>query len=99
MQLTEQHIIDKNHKYWKECDKLALASKNLYNLALYTQRQYFFDNKKYISYVAMCHNLTDTEQFKTLPANVAQQTLRLLDKNFKSFFRLLKLKLAGKYDK
>ena len=37
--------------------------------------------------------------YRTLPAKVAQHTQMLVDRNFKSFFELLKLKGQGKYNK
>jgi len=30
MQLVEQHIIKKQHPFYKECDELCFKSKNLY---------------------------------------------------------------------
>ena len=49
MQLVEQHIIKKSNHLYKELDKMCLLSKNLYNQSLYRVRQYYFENKKYMS--------------------------------------------------
>ena len=35
---------------------------------------------------------TNNNDYKALPANVSQETLKLVDKNFKSFFKLLNKK-------
>lgn len=40
---VEKHEININHKYYKECDDLCFRSKNLYNTALYTIRQNYFN--------------------------------------------------------
>ena len=50
MQLVEQHIIKKSNPLYKELDKMCLLSKNLYNQSLYRVRQYYFENKKYLTY-------------------------------------------------
>jgi len=101
MQLVEQHIINNNHKYFNECNKLSSLSKNLYNSALYFVRQHFFKNNQYINYYGVNRNFIDNNQidYIELPRKVSNQTLMLVDKSFKSFFSLLKKKNIGKYNK
>jgi len=90
MILIEKHIINNSHKFYYECDELSFKSKNLYNQALYNVRQYYFENKKYLSYVKNFHVTKTMESYKELPRKVSNQTLKLVDQNFKSFFGLLK---------
>ena len=86
MQLVEKHIIKKTNKYFKEIDKSAFASKNLYNAANYIIRQEFFATGHYLNYNNLDKKLQNTEQYKELPAKVSQQVLTNLDNNWKSFF-------------
>ncbi|MEQ6358846.1 transposase, partial [Thermoanaerobacter thermohydrosulfuricus] len=72
------------------CDKICFAAKNLYNYANYITRQEFINNKKWIRYRKLNKMLKEHETYKNLPAQTAQQTLRLLDRNWKSFFRAMK---------
>jgi putative transposase len=99
LQLVEQHIIDKNHKYFAECDNLCFLSKNLYNIALYTIKNHYEEFKEYLNYNALdkIFNSTNQANYRALIANCSQQILKLLDKNFKSFFELKKStkKLTG----
>ena len=90
MRLVEKHHIKENHKYFKECDELSFKSKNLYNFANYIVRQEFINNKKYIGVFEIQKMIQTTFDYKNLPAKVSQQTLRLLDKNWKSFFKSIK---------
>jgi putative transposase len=92
MILTERHIIKKAHVYYDECDGLCFASKNLYNQGLFNVRKYYFDNAKYLGYVSNFHVTKVQESYKGLPAKVSNQTLKGVDRNFKSFFALLKNK-------
>jgi len=92
MILSERHIINSNHQFFDECDILCFKSKNLYNQSLYNVRQYFFENKKYLSFVDNFHLSKKTDSYKELPAKVSNQTLKMVDKNFKSFFGSLKNK-------
>jgi len=97
MYLTERHIIKNN----KELDELCFNSKNLYNKALYTIRQHYFNTKGYLNYYEVNRLMVDSkdEDYYVLPTKVSKQTLMVLDRNFKSFFALLKKKQSGNYDK
>lgn len=97
MYLTEKHIINKNHSFYNECDLLCFKSKNLYNQALYNVRQYFFENNKYLNYYKNFHITKQQESYIQLPRKVSNQTLKMVDRNFKSFFSLLKLKNKNQY--
>lgn len=90
MYLIEKHIINSSHSFYKECDELCFKSKNIYNQALYNVRKYYFDNKKYLNYYSNYHITKEQECYNYLPSNVFCQTVRLVDRNFKSFFSLIK---------
>lgn len=85
MQLVERHVIRKNNSFFEECDKLCFASKNLYNRANYLVRQSFIHNNNYLSYNTIQKQLQNELCYKALPAKVSQQTLKLLENNWKSF--------------
>jgi putative transposase len=88
MQLVEQHIIKKSNIFYKECDKLCFAAKNLYNSCLYTIRQEFLHRKT--NNLFQLHSLMkDTEQYRALPAKVSSAVLISVNLNFKSFFASL----------
>ena len=101
MRLVEQHIIKSNNEYYKDLKELCRKSKNLYNTTLYYIRQHFFETKSYLPYVQIDKIFKDTNNvdYRSLPSQTAQQTMRIVDSNFKSFFRLLKMKQNGKYNK
>lgn len=94
MILTERHIIKKTNPLYSELDNLCFLSKNLYNSALYTVRQYYFENKKYLSWVNINNNFVKNKQvdYYALPCKVSQQTLKMVDQNMKSFFNAIKAK-------
>ena len=94
MILTERHIIKKTNPLYSELDNLCFFSKNLYNSALYTVRQYYFENKKYLSWVNINNNFVKDKQvdYYALPCKVSQQTLKMVDQNMKSFFNAIKAK-------
>ena len=91
MRLTERHTIRKGHKYYEVLDQEAYKSKNLYNATLYAVRQHFFEHKSYLSYYSLQHVFQTEHQqdYYALPAKVAQQTMKKVDCNFKSFFKAL----------
>lgn len=99
MKLVEQHIIKKNNSNYNELDNLCFLSKNLYNSTLYSIRQHYFNTKKYLNVYENINNFTRNKQqdYVKLPAKVSQQIMLIADKNFKSFFKLLKNKQNGSY--
>jgi len=83
---TEQIWIKGDEKLQKLCH----ISKNLYNEANYIVRQEFFKTGKRIGYNKLNKLLKKSENYRALPAQTAQQILRALDRNWKSFFNAMK---------
>ncbi|MFX1285340.1 MAG: RNA-guided endonuclease InsQ/TnpB family protein [Promethearchaeota archaeon] len=69
---------------------LCHLSKNLYNERNYLIRQEFFNHSKWIRYNSLYHLLKTSDNYHQLPAQTAQQVLKILDKNWKSFFIAIK---------
>ena len=83
----EQQIIRKSHPLWNTIDKMCFNAKNLYNYANYIIRQEYLKSKTYIPYKEMNFNLKTHQQYKDCMSQPANCVLRLLDKNWKSFFK------------
>lgn len=64
-------------------------SKNLYNQANYLIKQEM-KNKKWLRYKELYELLKNTDSYKKLPSQTAQQILKLIDKNWKSYFTAIK---------
>ncbi len=77
--------------------ELCHLSKNLFNVGLYTVRQYFFTEGKYLSYESNYHLCKENENYQLLATDCGQQTLKYVDRCFKIFFKLLSLKKEGTY--
>ncbi len=86
MQLVEKHTISQTDARFELIDRAAFASKNLYNAALYEIRQHFIFCGKYLNYNQMDKLMQKHEAYRALPRKVSQQVLKLLDKNWQSFF-------------
>src|SRR5258708_26474532 len=89
MQLVEQLVIKKTDPRYSAIDAACFASKNLYNAALYELRQAFIHDGVYLSYPTMDKRMQSHEAYKALPAKVAQQVVKLLDKNWQAFFKAI----------
>ena len=83
---TEQIWLNPN----KTLSRLCHLSKNLYNEGNYQIRQEFFNRGKWIRYNSLYHLLKTSTNYHLLPAQTAQQVLKLLDRNWTSFFRAIK---------
>ena len=99
MYLTlKQQVKHLSKKEFRNLKYLSHIAKNLTNEAIYNIRQYYFKNKKYLSYNENYKILKNSENYKKLNSNMAQQILKEVDGSFKSFFGLLKLAKNGQYN-
>ncbi len=87
---VEQHIIKPSSEFGEFIDLYCLKSKNLYNYANYIIRQEFIKHNKWIKYNELFQLVKESEAYKDLGSNIGQGTLRMLDKNWKSFFVTIK---------
>ncbi len=85
MRLVERHIIQPNHRFYQEIDRLCFESKNLYNYANYLIRQSFIFEQTYLNYNSIQKIGQGSTPYQALPAKVSQQVLMVLSKNWKSF--------------
>lgn len=96
LQTTKVHI-DQNNTNYGILYNLCYHAARMYNVGLYSVRQHFFNTTKYLSYYENYHLCKENENYKLLLTDTGQQILRLVDRDMKSFFHLLKLKQQGKY--
>lgn len=89
-QKVEQVVIRKNHPKYKIIDEMCRKSKDLYNYANYIIRQEFINNGEYIKYRNLNKSLKTHQQYKDVMSQPANCVLRVLDKNWKSFFVSIK---------
>ena len=94
MRQVEKHLIKKSHPCYHLLKEFCVKSRKLYNHANYLVRQRFIAEDYWIRYGELDKTLKADVQYpdyKNMPtAQSAQQILRLLDKNWKSFFKAIK---------
>lgn len=82
---------------FKALQEMCRLSKNLYNVGLYQIRQFFFSENKFLRYESNYHQCKTNENYKLLNTDIAQQTLKVVDRSFRSFFNLIKKAKSGNY--
>ena len=91
---VEKHIIKSNNKYYKILDEFCFKSKNIYNFENYHIRKTFIDTGIWLKYNKLDKMLKQKDMdfdYRNMPtAQSSQQCLKLLDKNWKSFFKSIK---------
>ena len=94
VQRVEKHLIKQNNSYYPMLCDFAHKSKNLYNHANFLVRNEFIKNDKWLRYGEMDQILKadlEFDDYRQMPtAQSAQQILRLLEKDWKSFFTAIK---------
>lgn len=90
--VLKKKLSSREYQYLREICRL---SKSVYNTALYNVRQYYFENKKYLSYYQNFKLMKNDKVYQRLGGNVSQQTMREVEHNFSSFFELLKIAEPG----
>jgi len=78
--------------------QLTRLSKNLYNQTLYTVRHYYFATGSFLPYEQAYHQIKTNENYKMLPSQVAQQTMRVVNHSMRSFFGSLRERKKGNYN-
>jgi len=79
-------------KQYQLLRKLCHHSARLYNYGLYNVRKTYDDTKTYLRYEQNYHHCKSNENYQILPSVIGQQTLKIVDRSFQSFFGLVKLK-------
>ena len=88
MQLVERHIRIND----KAIEDICFKSARLYNFCNYHKRQAFFGNIQKFEEYELSKLLAEfnQEDYRALPAQTSQQIIKLLFKNWKSYFKALK---------
>jgi len=73
-----------------QLSKLCHLAKNLYNLANWYVRQDFFKLNNLLNYYDLDYILKDKLAYRKLPSQTSQQILKLVNRNWRSYFRALK---------
>lgn len=87
---VERHLIKRSNSMWKTIDYYCWESKNVYNAANYILRQEFINNQKWIRYPELDKIMRNCSSYYDLGSQSSQMVLRLLDKNWVSFFNGIK---------
>lgn len=98
MYLTQSNVIrGLSKEEYAILREMCQYSNNLYNVALYNIRQYYFKEKKFLKYEENYHVCKENENYGLLQAGISQQILKVADRSFKSFFNLIKKAKSGEY--
>ena len=93
----KQQVKQLSKEDYKNLRELSHIAKNLTNEAIYNVRQSYFNEGKYLNYEKNYALLKNSENYKLLNSNMAQQILKEVDSMFQSFFGLIKLAEKGRY--
>ncbi|ADI74311.1 transposase, IS605 OrfB family [Methanohalobium evestigatum Z-7303] len=99
MKFTTKNYLRMNKQQYWIVDTLSKLSKNLYNVGVYNVRQYYFYNNKFLPYTNNYHYCKNNDNYSLLYSDNAQQVLKIVDRTFKSYFRLLKERKKGNYNR
>jgi IS605 OrfB family transposase len=87
-----------NKQEFNALTALSRLTKNLFNVALYECRQYFFTERKRLTYESNYHICKSNENYRLLNTDIAQQTMKVVDRSMRSFVGLLKAISIGQCD-
>lgn len=93
MVLVERQIIKKTDVNWKQIDHMSFIAKNLYNQAIYFLKNHYQKTGKHMRYFDLDKYFRDNlrENYDLLPNNTSQLVLKLIDQNYRSFFKLMQV--------
>ncbi|MDR9896070.1 hypothetical protein G7B40_016075 [Aetokthonos hydrillicola Thurmond2011] len=76
MKSVEKHVMKKSHEWYSYCAEITSLSRCLYNTIQYNQRQGYFYGYKPLNLSQLDKGFKDNENYKKLPAKVAQLVLK-----------------------
>lgn len=97
MKTWKQNLKHLTVEQYQMLRELCSLSRAVYNESLYNIRQHYFEEGSYLRYEANYYLVKNSNNYRRLGANVAQQSMKGADASFKSFFGLMKLAKSGKY--
>lgn len=98
MYLTQSNQVKGlNKAEYEAVREMCRYAKNLYHVGLYSLRQYFFAEGRFLRYESNYQAIKENENYALLQAGVSQQILKVVDRSFRSFFNLLKKAKRGEY--
>lgn len=99
MHLVQKNYVRAGKRDYKALKILSKLSKNLYIITLCTLLGSVMSLVTIFYYSSVYHLVKDNENYQLLPSQVAQQTLKIVDRTFKSFLCLLRERKKRNYKK
>jgi hypothetical protein len=93
----KNQIRNLNNSEFLALRELCRLSKNLYNVGVYTVRQYYFQECKHLRYESAYHLCKENENYRLLNTDSAQQTLKVVDRTLHSFYALISAVKSDSY--
>lgn len=84
---VEKHVIKKGHEGYDYCDEITYFSRKLFNSAQYVQRHSYFYGHGYLSQAKLDKLFQKNENYKAMPAKVAQLVLQQCADTWTNHFR------------
>ena len=81
-----KHLTKEEYVLLKE---LCRTAKNLTNQAIYNVRQHYFQEKQFLKYESNYREMKNSESYKLLNSNMAQQTLKDVNEMFKNYIKCI----------
>lgn len=97
MRTLKQRLKNLSKEHFSILKNYSKHSNSLYNSALYLCNEFFKQTGNYIGLKNLDKEMQNNFHYKELPSFNAQDIIRLVDKNFRSFFSLLNKKRRGEY--
>jgi putative transposase len=94
---TIKQTLKLNKSDFQKLKDYSVNANCLYNCALYTVKEHYNETNTYIGYNALDKMMQLNKHYKAIPSFNAQQIIRLVDQNYRSYFSLLRKKLQGQY--
>ena len=95
--MINQQVKNLTKEEYKTLRTMCHTAKSLINQAIYEVRKGYEEEGKYLNYYDVYAKLSKCNNYKLLQAQTSQQCFKQVDRSFKSFFALLKMKRAGTY--
>jgi putative transposase len=96
VQKNKMKLDKSQYRFWRD---MCRRSKNLFNSTMWHTNDHFDRCGEFLTYNSAYHVMKDKPEYKALGTDASQQTMKVVERCFRSFFGLLKKKQHGNYNK
>ena len=99
LRVKKNHLRGLTKEQYRFLRLLCRRSRAIYNMAMYTTKQHYASCGEFIGNVEVWNKIKHTQCYKNIPTDLSNQTMKVVERAYRSFFGLLHKRRDGHYNR